>query len=121
MGDDAFPTKTYLQKPYPGLQIKGDNEKSILNYMLSRSRRVVENEFGILSPKFRIHQRTLHSFPENGDNIIFATCVLRSYLRDQGVGLSDMGSSSNDQTVTQKYQNNPTEALLKQETIKTNL
>jgi hypothetical protein len=33
--------------------------------------------------------------PENADNIIFATCILHNYLRDKGVGLSDMGSSAN--------------------------
>jgi hypothetical protein len=27
MGDKAFPLKTYLLKPYPGSQSKGDNEK----------------------------------------------------------------------------------------------
>jgi hypothetical protein len=97
MGNEAFPLKTYLLKPYPGSQIKGDNEKSIFNYMLSRSRRVVENASGILSQKFQIYQRTVQSLPENAD-IIFATCVLHSYLRDQGVGLSDMGSCANDQS-----------------------
>jgi hypothetical protein len=35
MGDVAFPLKTYLLKPYPGSQSKGDNEKSTFNYMLS--------------------------------------------------------------------------------------
>jgi hypothetical protein len=54
----------------------------------------VENEFGISSQKFQIYQRTLHSLPENA-HIIFATCILYNYLRDQGVGLSDMGSSAN--------------------------
>jgi hypothetical protein len=48
MGDEAFPLKTYLLKPFPGSQSKGDNEKSVFNYMLSRSRRLVENSFGIL-------------------------------------------------------------------------
>jgi len=95
VGDEAVPLKTYLMRPYPGSQSKGDNEKSIFNYRLSRARRVVENAFGILSQKFRIYQRTLQSLPENADNIIFATCILHNYLRDQGVGLSDMGSSAN--------------------------
>jgi hypothetical protein len=58
----------------------------------------VENAFGILSQKFQIYQRTLQSLPENADNIIFATYILNSYLRDQGVELSDMGSSANDQS-----------------------
>jgi hypothetical protein len=48
----------------------------------------------MLSQKFKIYQRTLQSLPENAD-IIFATCILRNYLRDQGVGLNDMESSAN--------------------------
>jgi len=97
IGDEAFPLITYLLKPYPGLQSKGDNGKSIFNYMLSRSRRVVENAFGIMRQKFQIYQRTLQSLPENEDNFILRLIFLHSYLRDQGVGLSDMGSSTNDQ------------------------
>ena len=61
MGDEDFPLKNCLLEPYSGSQSKGENEKSILNYMLPRSRRVVENEFGILSQKFQIYQRTLQS------------------------------------------------------------
>jgi len=98
MGDEAFPLKTYLLKPYPGSQSKGDSEKRIFNYMLSRSRIVAENAFGILSQKLQIYQTALQSLSENGDNIIFATCILHSCLRDQGVGLSDMGSSASDQS-----------------------
>jgi hypothetical protein len=33
--------------------------------------------------------------PENADSIIFGTCILHNCLRDQGLGLSDMGSSAN--------------------------
>ena len=84
-------------RPYPGSQSKGDNEKNVFNYRLSRARRVVENAFGILSQKFQIYQRTLQSLPENAD-IIFATCILHIYLRDQDMGLSDMGSSANDRS-----------------------
>ena len=36
VGDEAFPLKTYLMRPYPRSQSKGDNEKSIFNYRLSR-------------------------------------------------------------------------------------
>ena len=35
---------------------------------------------------------------ENADDITFVTCILHSYLRDEGVGLSDMGSSANDRS-----------------------
>ena len=56
---------------------------------------MVENAFGILNQKFQIYQTTQQSLPENADNFIFVTCILHSYLRDRGVGLSDMGSSTN--------------------------
>jgi hypothetical protein len=56
---EAFLLKIYVLKPYPGSQSNGDNGKSIFNYIHSRSRRVVENAFGILSQKFKIYQRTL--------------------------------------------------------------
>jgi hypothetical protein len=116
VGDEAFPLKTYLMRPYPGSQSKGDNKKSIFNYRLSRARRVVENAFGILSQKFQICQRTLQSLPENADNIIFATCILHNYLKDQGVGVSDMGSSANfrsNLTKNQTKEEVPTKVLLK--------
>jgi hypothetical protein len=50
---DAFPLKTYLKRPYPGSQSKGDKEKSIFNYRLSQAKRVMENGFRILSQKFK--------------------------------------------------------------------
>jgi hypothetical protein len=55
---------------------------------------VVENAFGILSQKFKIFHRNLQSLLENAD-IIFATCTLHNYLREQDVGPSDMESSAN--------------------------
>ena len=77
---------------------------------------MVENAFGILSQKFQIYQRTLHSLPENAGIITFSTFILHSYLRVQDVGLSDLGSTANHQIISQKYQNQqvvPTDVLLK--------
>ena len=76
----------------------------------------MENAFGILSEKFQIYQRTLKSLPENADNIIFANCILYNYLRDQVVGLNDMGSSPNGRSNFTKIPNQgevPTKVLLK--------
>ena len=65
---------------------------------------MVENAFGILSQKFQIYQGTLQSLSENAD-IIFATCILHNYLRDQGVVVSDMGISSNVRSTLKKIPN----------------
>jgi hypothetical protein len=87
-------SENLLNETLPESQSKGDKEKSVFNYRLSQAGRLLENAFGISSRRFQIYQRTLHSLPENA-HIIFATCILHNYLRDQSVGLSDMGCSAN--------------------------
>ena len=79
VGDDAFPLKTYLMKPYPGQNISPDQR--IFNYRLSRARRVSENAFGILASKFRVFAAPIISNPENIKKIIFASVALHNYLR----------------------------------------
>lgn len=43
VGDEAFPLKSYLMKPYPSRNL--DQNKRTFNYRLSRARRIVENVF----------------------------------------------------------------------------
>jgi hypothetical protein len=57
------------------------------------------------SQKFQIYQRSLQPFPENVENIIFATCILHTHLRDQGLGLSYMVSSANVRSNLTKIRN----------------
>jgi hypothetical protein len=65
---------------------------------------VVENVFGILSQKFQIYQRILQSLTENAD-IIFVTCILHNYLRDQGLDLREIGNSANVRSSRAKITN----------------
>ncbi len=51
-GDEAFPLKTYLVKPFPKASL-GIKER-VANYRISRARRVVENEFGIAASRFLV-------------------------------------------------------------------
>lgn len=51
-GDDAFPLKRHLMKPYPARNIT--EEQRIFNYWLPRARRVSKNAFGILTSKVRV-------------------------------------------------------------------
>lgn len=81
VGDEAFPLKTYLLRPFPGSHL--DNPKKIYNYRLSRARNVSEESFGILSQKFRIYQRRLKLHPKCADIIIFATCILHNFIKDR--------------------------------------
>ena len=47
--------------------------KSIFNYRLFRSRRLVENAFKILAARWRVYQRTMQQQPGTVDDIVKAT------------------------------------------------
>ena len=58
VGDEAFPLKPYLLRPYPGRD-RLSREQSIYNYRLSRARRMIENTFGILANQWRIYRKSI--------------------------------------------------------------
>ena len=82
VGDEVFPLKKYLLRPYPGVSSRNDESKQIYNYRLWRARRVVENAFGILTQKFRLFYGRIQLSPENADKVVLAACVLHNYLRN---------------------------------------
>ncbi|KAJ8711930.1 hypothetical protein PYW08_004085 [Mythimna loreyi] len=67
-------------KPYPGIHNRG-TIKRIYNYRLSRSRRIVENVFGILCAVFRVFRKAIPLKPATCE-IVTMTCVyLHNFLR----------------------------------------
>ncbi|CAI5696763.1 unnamed protein product [Oreochromis niloticus] len=80
IGDDAYPLRPDLMKPYPFRNLNTDQR--IYNYRLSRARRVVENAFGILANRFRVFRTTICLDPDKVVTIIFACLCLHNYLRD---------------------------------------
>ena len=79
VGDDIFPLKMWLMKPFPG---KSQTEvQAIYNYRLSRCRRIVENSFGIMVARWRIFRRPIRANVETVDSLVQACVSLRNYLQ----------------------------------------
>nr|XP_054934290.1 uncharacterized protein LOC129380069 isoform X2 [Dermacentor andersoni] len=106
VGDEAFPLKTYMMRPYSkkslhplllgnssmataqpcsadssaSTQFEELQQKRIFNYRLSRARRVVENAFGILAQRWRILRRPFKAKEDNIRRIVSACVVLHNFL-----------------------------------------
>lgn len=90
VGDEVFPLKPYLLRPYPASTLHQDHNdrKKVFNYRLSRARRVSENAFGILSQKFGIYQRWLRLKPENVKIVVLTTCCLHNFCKSETFNIS---------------------------------
>ncbi|XP_065195868.1 uncharacterized protein LOC135827267 [Sycon ciliatum] len=76
LGDEIFPLRTWLLKPYAARELNKD--KAMFNYRLSRARRTIENAFGILAAKWRIF--SLDSLLVSGTDSSFVIDTLVSTL-----------------------------------------
>ena len=73
LGDEIFPLKPWLLKPYPGVNLS--EEPLVYNYRLSRCRRIIENTFGILVARWRILSTSISSAEvKNIENYVLA-CI----------------------------------------------
>ena len=78
VGDEAFPLKKYLIKPYPRSML--GVEERIANYRISRARRQVENVFGICASRFRVFRRPIIAQVDTVVSITKAVVALHNYL-----------------------------------------
>ena len=67
VGDNAFPLRNNLMKPYPLRNLS--SEQHVFNYRPSRARRVVENVFGIFANRFRVFRSPASLCPYPPDAI----------------------------------------------------
>lgn len=81
VGDDAFPLRPYLMKPFSLRYLA--REERIFNYRCSRARRVVENAFGILANRFRCLLTTMGTTPRNTVTITMGCLVLHNIMRER--------------------------------------
>lgn len=95
-GDDAFPLKNYLMKPYPLKNLT--LEKRIFNYRLSRKRRISENGFGILANRWRVFRKPIALSPIKVRTITHAALILHNWQRSRtSVGKVDLPNGLVDQ------------------------
>lgn len=78
VGDEIFPLKPWLMKPYPGQA--QSLQQDVFNFRLSRARRTIENAFGILAAKWRIFRRPIRADVGTIDLICQAAVCLHNYL-----------------------------------------
>ena len=81
VGDEAFPLRPDLMKPYPRGERgnKLPEDKLIFNYRLSRARRISENAFGILVQRWRVFDRRMCLSDHNAIKVIQAATVLHNF------------------------------------------
>ncbi|KAL4126170.1 hypothetical protein QTP88_010396 [Uroleucon formosanum] len=80
VGDEAFPLTPYLLRPYPQKTL--DNVKRIFNYRLSRGRKTVKCDFGMMAEKFRVLSSAIRTRnTERVTDIIKSVCILHNLIR----------------------------------------
>ena len=88
IADSAYPLRTYLIKAFPHHGILGHQEKHF-NKILSSTRMIVEQAFGLLKGRWRILLNELYCRDlERIVRVIHACCILHNFCIDNGDILS---------------------------------
>lgn len=83
LGDQGYPLKEYLMRPYPTGKGNVLRDIEVYNYRHSRARRTVECAFGILVAKWRFLKTELQVQPDNVDRLVRAACLLHNIVINQ--------------------------------------
>ena len=78
VGDEAFPFREYLVKPYTKSSLA--TEQRITNLRISRARNVVENVFGICASHFRVLRRSIIGKVQTVETVTKAVVILHNFL-----------------------------------------
>lgn len=78
-GDEAFPLRKHLLRPYPGRAIPVDQR--IFNFRLSHTRTIVENAFGIMTAQYRVYHKVIEFSSCDAEKIVRATTILHNFIR----------------------------------------
>ncbi|KAG8308765.1 hypothetical protein J6590_102020 [Homalodisca vitripennis] len=84
-------------KPYTHKQAIADVHKRNFNYATCRARRVTENAFCILCHIFRISFTPINLKPETVDLVIFVSCCLHNWIRDDFIARNPKGPVTHPQ------------------------
>ncbi|KAJ4449246.1 hypothetical protein ANN_00643, partial [Periplaneta americana] len=87
IGDEAYPLKPYLMRPYPGRGLTPRRDK--FNERLSSARKCVECAFGILRTKWRFLDKNIDTNVEKACTFIKCACILHNLIREKD-GDSDL-------------------------------
>ncbi len=81
MGDEAFPQKSTLLKPYSWRSITDeDTMQHVFNYRLLRACMTVECAFGIMTQRFKYLSHKMNCSCDTAEAVVKAVCILHNYL-----------------------------------------
>lgn len=83
IGDEAYPLKEYLMRPYPQRNL--DHNKEVFNKRLSRAKKCVKCAFGILCAKWRILHKSIETNVKHARLIIKTACLLHNITMSKDV------------------------------------
>jgi hypothetical protein len=99
VGDEAFPLRKYLMKPFPSRNLT--HAQRVYNYRLSRARRIVENAFGIMANRFRVFLKPMLVSTSKAELVVLAACTLHNMLCDMlpavNAGIADREDTNTHQ------------------------